>query len=252
LKTEEKIQIIVQKLKDYLGNRVAVIGVSGGIDSAVVAGLCSQAIGPDKILAVMMPNHKQRAEDGLLVCKTFGIKMWHIIGIEKFIEAYKSWFSKNELSDKLVLGNIQARIRMSILYANSNINDGMVIGTGNKSEMAVGYFTKYGDGGVDVEPIGDIYKTEVFEMAKILGVPEKIINKPPSAELWDNQTDEDEIGMTYDDLDRILKYIYNPGFSSDDEFIAVQMFGADKVNRVQTLIAQSEHKRNLPPVFEIE
>jgi len=243
-------------LKDYLENKKAVIGVSGGVDSAVVVGLCCKAIGPHNVIGLIMPYTDQGESigDAISVCDKYNVDKYDIVNITDSVSSVLEDLTHvvtNEM-DNIGKGNIRARVRMINLYAYSNVFNGMVIGTGNKSEIAVGYFTKYGDGGVDIEPIGDIYKTEVFEMAKILGVPEKIINKPPSAELWDNQTDEDEIGMTYYFLDEILKLVHDPGFRDEDEEKARYTYGYVKVDRVLSLIKQNDHKKHTPPVFIIE
>jgi len=227
---EKTIKILETRLKSFLGERKAVIRISGGLDSGVVAALCVRAIGKEKVIAVLMPYKDQDVEDGRIVADHLGIK-----GIEVNIGEIINRFDFIDL-DKLGKGNVMARIRMVVLYAFANTFNGLVVGTGNKSEIEIGYFTKYGDGGVDVEPIGDLYKTEIFEMAKLLGIPVKIINKKPSAELWEGQTDEDELGLTYKELDAVLKGEIGDG--------AV-------CKGVQKLRENSEHKRKMPPIFKV-
>ena len=126
---------------------------------------------------------------------------------------------------------------MVVLYRFANQFNGIVVGTGNKSEISVGYFTKYGDGGTDVLPIGDLYKTEIYEVAQLLGLPERIINKKPSADLWDGQTDEGEMGITYRDLDAVLKGEITNGSAYE---------------KVQEMRRKSEHKRSMPPIFKVQ
>ncbi|HIP57929.1 MAG TPA: NAD(+) synthase, partial [Archaeoglobus profundus] len=141
------------------------------------------------------------------------------------------------------------RVRMTICYYYANSLGYLVAGTGNKSELMTGYFTKYGDGGVDFLPIGDLYKTEVFELAKYLGVPEKIIKKIPSAGLWAGQTDEDELGITYNKLDTILKGL-EIGYSPN-EICKIYNVKEEDVRRVIHLIESSKHKRELPPIVKV-
>ena len=147
--------------------------------------------------------------------------------------------------DKLAIGNLKARIRMSIIYFYANSKNYLVSGTGNKSEILIGYFTKYGDGACDIEPIGDLYKTDVYKLAKYLNVPEEIINKPPRAGLWNNQTDEDEIGMTYELLDKILYRQVEKDI--DTQSIAEELdIKVDEVNDIMNRVKRNQHKSKVP------
>ena len=143
----------------------------------------------------------------------------------------------------MALVNIRPRLRMTVLYYYGNLYNKLVLGTSNKSEMMVGYFTKWGDGGADAQPIGNLYKAQIRKLAQDLGMPKEILNKPPTADLWAGQTDEQELGLRYDDLDKILAAIESGKVGGLDP---------DKVARVKSLIAQSEHKRTPVPVFRSE
>jgi len=227
---QKTIQQIENQLQNYLGNKKAVIGISGGIDSAVVATLCARALGKENVWGISMPYANQSTRDTEILVNQLGIKNKKV-NIEQIVNRF-NFLNLNKLSK----GNIMARTRMNILYTFTNELNGLVIGTSNKSEIEIGYFTKYGDGGVDLEPIGDIYKTEIFDIAKILNLPQSIIQKKPSAELWDEQTDEDELGITYKQLDAVLKGEINQG---------------EIYEKVQKFKKSSEHKRKTPPVFKI-
>lgn len=221
---------ILKSIKDYVGDKNVFIGISGGIDSATTAFLCVKALGNKKVFGVLMPYGRQSdISDSIAVVNQLNIKYFQK-DIKTIVDHYKI------TNNKFVQANIMSRTRMTILYAFANHRNGLVIGTTNKSEMAVGYFTKYGDGGVDFEPIASLYKTEIFELAKFLNVPKNIITKKPTAGLWDSQTDEDELGFTYLDLDKFLQgESLNPKIES----------------AIKNIINLSEHKRHLPPTIFI-
>jgi NAD+ synthase len=254
LKCSEVIEIIIKWTKNYVSEAHAngvVIGLSGGIDSAVVAAIAVKAIGKDNVLGVMMPcsSSPEDAEDAKLVADWLKIRRTTIDLYDGFNRLSKdiwdhcgSWIT--ELPDwqqrrNITSANIKSRLRMVTLMALANQMNYLSIGTTNKSEQMLGYFTKYGDGGVDFEPILDIFKTEVFEVAKALGVPDKIIARKPSPGLWAGQTTEGELGMLYSRIDEILmsQDIYFPGYKpkNDDE------------KRVVALVHKSWHKRRVPP-----
>ena len=211
----------------------AIIGLSGGIDSTVVAYLTVKAIGKENVIGIRLPYNNSGLLDSGLIVEKLGIKT-KVIFINEIVDSYIG-----EGNDKLRIGNFMARIRMCILYDKAKENNALVIGTTNKTEMELGYFTKYGDGGVDIEPIADLYKTEIFELAKHLGIPDKIINKTPSADLWEGQTDEDELGMEYEYIDKMLgmENIKNINETPDD----------DDKNKILSLIKNNRHKTMLPP-----
>lgn len=217
----------------------AVLGLSGGIDSAVVAGLCARAVGPDRVLGVAMPAHSLPAdvEHARLAAETFGIEYREIdlSGIyDAFIEILPP-------GSPMANANIKPRLRMITLYHFANTLGRMVVGTGNRSELEVGYYTKYGDGGVDLLPIGGLLKTEVRELAREIGVPQVIIDRAPSAGLWEGQTDEGEMGITYEQLDRTLEAIASGDTSGIDPGV---------LEKVQHMHRISAHKRKLAPIYQ--
>lgn len=238
---------IAERITDFIREQVksanasgVVLGLSGGLDSAVVAVLCVRAIGKERVLATIMPEKGVTAEedvnDAIELAKSLGIE-FKLIEISDVV---KILLEKLGMSSRNAEINLKPRIRMLINYYYANGLNRLVVGTGNKSEISIGYFTKFGDGGVDLQPIGDLYKTEIFEFARFLGVPEKIIRKKPTAGLWVGQTDEGEIGMSYSELDEILKQI-EKGIRRDDE----------KFVKVLRMVENSMHKRKMPPIAKV-
>lgn len=228
---------------------LCVFGLSGGVDSAVVAYLLIRALKKDNIIAIIMPYHKsdkQSMEDALLVVEDLGID-YKIIDISPCIESYYEQFAD---ADHYRRGNKMARERMSVLYDMAALYRGLVVGTGNKSELLLGYYTKYGDGGVDLEPLGGLYKTHVYELASYLGVPESIIKKHPTADLWPGQKDEDELGIGYEEADRILYYMADIG--EDVDRITRRGFAQYHVEKVAKLMSFSRHKRMMPPIPDMQ
>ncbi|HLT21476.1 MAG TPA: NAD+ synthase [Thermomicrobiales bacterium] len=217
----------------------AVLGLSGGIDSAVVAGLCARAVGPENVLGIAMPAHSLPAdvEHAQLTAKTFGID-YRVVDLSGIYDAFIELLPPGS---QMANANIKPRLRMITLYHFANTMNRMVIGTGNRSELQVGYFTKYGDGGVDLLPIGGLLKTEVRELAREIGVPQVIIERAPSAGLWEGQTDEGEMGITYEQLDRTLAAIEAGDTSDIDPGV---------LEKVQHMHRTSEHKRKLAPVYQ--
>lgn len=219
------------------GTKGVVLGLSGGIDSAVVALLCKKALGENLLCLIMnCQNLPSDIEDANFIAKKFNIKKKNI----DLTKIYESLINILPSADKKVRANLKPRLRMAVLYYFANKLNFLVAGTGNKSELSVGYFTKYGDGGVDILPIGGLYKSEVRELAKKMGIPEKIINKSPSAGLWKGQTDEGELGITYEELDKILNFLEKGGKINVDE---------EKIKKVKKLFLNSHHKRETPKIF---
>jgi NAD+ synthase len=242
---QDEIQNITDFLRSYLqssGFEKYIIGVSGGIDSALSATLAVKAIGKEKVIGVLMPyknSHPDSLADGELLCKHLGIK-WDIVDITSMVDAYFDVHEKH--ADSLRRGNWMARTRMCVLYDLSAKYRALVVGTSNQSEYMTGYFTQYGDSAAAIEPIGQLYKSEVWNMARVLKVPEKIINKTPTADLWLDQSDETEMGISYPQLDEILWAISN----MDD----LDRFDQAILEKVYRLIARSAFKRNPAPMPE--
>jgi NAD+ synthase len=222
-----------------------VIGLSGGIDSTLAAYLACEAVGCDNVFGITLPSATTPAEDkihGIEVAQRLGIQ-YKEIEIDSILNEYLSATQLPE--DNLSIGNLKARIRMTIIYYFANQKNYLVCGTGNKSEILIGYFTKHGDGACDMEPIGDLYKTEVYRLSEYLNIQEEIIKKPPRAGLWENQTDEDEIGMSYNLLDQIL-YLYIERDMENTKIAEKLEISADDVDMIIEKIARSEHKSKVP------
>jgi NAD+ synthase len=220
----------------------AVVGLSGGIDSAVVAALCVRALGKEKVLGLLMPEERPEPE-ALEVVKWLGIRS-RTVRIGPLVKALARTAPKRPARN--VLGNLKARLRMVLLYMESNRGNRLVVGTGNKSELLVGYFTKHGDGGTDLLPIGDLYKTQVRALAVALGVPERVRALVPTAGLYPGQTDEGELGQSYGKLDSILMGIE---LRLDRDRIANQAgVPVSEVDRIAARVRSAVHKRHMPPI----
>jgi len=219
------------------GCKGIVIGVSGGVDSAVAAAFCCRAIGADKVLALSLPSavsNPQDTVDAQELCAQY--EMEHrIINIEPMLEAYRK--IPGFIASPYLLGNLMARIRMSVLYYHGNRDHHLVCGTSNRSEYMLGYCTKYGDNAADIQPIVHLYKTEVYIVARELGIPEPIIIKVPSAGLWEGQSDEREIGLSYAEIDHALQTLANR------DWVAA----TPAEEKVLALVKKSTHKRIFAP-----
>jgi len=242
---------LINGIRDYFTKnniKKAIIGLSGGIDSSLCAKLVVDAIGKENMHGLIMPvmglSSQENVADAVELCKLIGMS-YSIIHINRFLEGFEDleWGQS-----KIAKMNSASRIRAVLLYNYANTHNALVIGTSNKTEISLGYFTKYGDGAVDIEVIGELFKTDERELARFLGIPEKIINKTPTAELYHGQTDEEELGVSYGELDKILKLhvdgknvkeIIDKGF---DRKIVENVIGRVKAN---------EHKRNMPAVIKI-
>lgn len=232
-------------LQDYFSSSSAkkvVVGLSGGVDSAVTFAIAVRALGKEKVIPVLLPfrlgeiSSFQNFEDAKSLAESMGIAP-RIIALDDFFAPYVLHLP--EMQNTMVSGNTLARIRMTILFAMANKENGLVLGTCNKTEILLGYETKFGDGAADISVIGDLWKTEVWEMAKYLNLPEIFITKTPSAELFIGHTDEGELGFSYPEADEILQKIENG--EEVEQTLSAQ--------KIAMLIKRSEHKRVPTPVL---
>ncbi|HEY92984.1 MAG TPA: NAD(+) synthase [Dehalococcoidia bacterium] len=239
MNTEQLAKKLILWIRDKVlaaGCKGVVVGISGGLDSSVLAVLCHRAF-PQSMFGVLMPCHSSQ-EDGehaRAVASKFSIPTKTVI-LDTAFDALLKALPDNSVDasvSRLAEANLKARLRMLTLYYFANHLKYMVVGSGNKSELSVGYFTKYGDGGVDILPLGSLVKRQVKELGSFLSIPQEIIDKPPSAGLWQGQTDEGELGLSYDELDRYL--------------IAGEA-NNELRERIESMIAASDHKRFPPPV----
>jgi NAD+ synthase len=226
-----------------------VVGLSGGIDSALVARLARDALGPSRVLGVLLPD---AAYPSALVQETESYARGLGIGVRQIpIDSVEEAFRRlvPNVEDRVAWGNVKARVRMILLYATAREVGFRVAGTGNKSEILLGYFTKYGDGGVDLVPIGDLYKTEVRELAERLELPRPIRDRAPTAGLWEGQTDEEELGVAYAEIDRILYGIEQ--LRTPAEIHALTGIPSEVIARIVYRVEQNRHKRRSPPIPKI-
>lgn len=251
-KAQNTVIDFIQKEVKKAGLSGAVVGISGGIDSALTATLTVKALGAEKVLGIHMPESGLTSaadtKDAKILSDWLGIEFLNI-DISGIAQAFMAATPDSEFFDRISKGNMKARIRMSLLYLYANQLNRMVMGTGNKTELLLGYYTKYGDGGVDTEPIGGLYKTEVWELSRKLGIPDSIINKKPTAGLWAGQTDEAELGMPYATLDKVLKLLE---INTDSQSLMEStQISEDQVNSIRKRIERSEHKRKSAPAPEL-
>jgi NAD+ synthase len=235
--------ILAQVPKEKNG---VVIGISGGVDSACTLALCCKSIGPQKILALILPDSRvtpnSDVEDSRALCKQFGVARE-----EHDISTLHEGFMKNLPSDSFAEGNLRARIRMSVLYYYANLQNRLVCGTGDRSESLIGYFTKYGDGGVDFLPIGNLYKCQVRALANFLGIPSHVYLKPSSPHLWVGHSAEAELGITYDEIDTICHLLFDKKLSASTVSSRTGL-PKSKVDHILALNRASAHKRQFPPI----
>lgn len=246
-KLKQELIKFLKNESEKIGLKSAVLGLSGGLDSAVVAVLAKEVF--DKNLTcVIMPSQfssKSSLEDALELCNKFDIK-YEIISIETLLNSY----IENLQGDSLRVGNFSARLRMTILYDISFKNSALVLGTSNKSEILLGYSTIFGDTAYALNPIGDIYKSYLFGFAEFLGVTKKIIDKKPSADFYENQSDEDDIGYSYKDIDSLLKYMIDEN-RSFEELINLG-FSNKFIDDINNRVEKNRFKRELPKIARVK
>jgi NAD+ synthase len=260
MKTYEiEVGRICEFIKEYITESKingVVIGISGGLDSAIVAALAVKTLGPERVYCYYLPYGKKKKDLSLthakLICKNLNLTLLEE-DIKSSVDAVSSIPLVSNQFNPLSIGNIKSRMRMILLYHIAQMKHSIVLGTTNRSEWVTGYFTKFGDGGCDLEPLLHLYKTEIFEIAKQLNIPNEIINKSPSADLWEGQTDEKELGITYKKLDRILMmFAGEKGLFYEINNIESYGITMEDVKTVAKLVDNSKHKRRLPPCLERE
>jgi len=243
----DRIQSFLRETVEAAGAERCVLGLSGGIDSTTVAYLTVDELGADALHGLVMPgavSSEANMSDAERVAEDLGIE-YDVVEIDPFVEQLADLYP-DAADDQLAVGNARARTRAVLNYFVANHEQGVVLGTGNRAEAMTGYFTKYGDQAVDCNPIGNLYKMQVRQLARDLGVPEDLVTKAPTAELWADQTDEDELGVGYDDLDAVLAIHVEGGVPAS---ATADHLGVDEsvVETVRELYEASKHKRAMPP-----
>lgn len=243
---QETIQRFLRSHNREAGRTGFVIGLSGGIDSALAVRLARDAVGAPGVLGVLMPDSlfpPELIQETQAYAQSLGVET-RVVPIDGPEQAFHA--ALPDVADRVAWGNIKARIRMILLYALASQHQRLVLGTGNKSEILLGYFTKFGDGGADLLPLGDLYKTQVREMARDLQLPRVVQERPPTAGLWEGQTDEAELGLPYTELDRILVGLER--LFTESEIAERTGQPAEVVRAIVARVAENRHKRRLPPI----
>ncbi len=240
------IKFIQDELKKTKAKNL-VVGLSGGLDSAVVAVLCLEAVGRDNLKCVLMPTNNSSnssVDDAKQLCRKFDIS-YELLSIGHIVHSY----FKDKTPTPLQVGNFSARVRMAVLYDISSDTNSVVVGTSNRSEILLGYGTIYGDTACAFNPIGGIYKSSEYEFALYLGIVRNIIDKKPSADLWEGQTDEQELGYSYEQIDKVLKKLVDEKVGSSQ--IIDDGFDKKLVNMVQTRMTNNSFKRHMPSIAKV-
>ncbi len=256
--SDETIKYLTNRLRIYLqeysGNQSAVIGLSGGVDSSVVACLAIRAVGVDKVHLYYLPSESTSSEDeedvqAMIRMMRIPPRNFRTIPIDSLVKRFSREI-RDCANDRLIMGNVKARARMVLLHAFAQQHKALVVGTGDKSELTIGYFTKFGDGGVDVLPIGDLFKSQVRQLAATLDLPPRIYQKPPSPGLWKDQSAEGELGIDYFLLDRILYHRFE--LWEDAAKISEELkIPLKVVNRIVAMVKRTQHKRYPPEIFRV-
>ncbi len=244
------IQEFIRNSVEEAGARGAVLGVSGGVDSSTALVLTARALGASRVHALLMPDReatpRRDIEDALWLIDKLGVGH-DLIYINDIVDAVARSAPWSSGASRVALGNVKARIRAVLLYFYANTHNYLVVGTGDRSEILIGYFTKYGDGAVDILPIGCLYKTQVRRLAVELGVPEDIAYKPSSPRLWKGHEAEKELGISYEVIDAVLYALFDKGLGPDE---AAEYTGVERsiVDRILGMHRASRHKRRTPPI----
>jgi NAD+ synthase len=240
-------EFIKQELSQFQF-RKGILGLSGGLDSTLCAYLAARALGPKNVVVLIMPykdTYKRDVQDAKEIVYRLGLKS-HVIDISPMVDAY---YTEHPTDNRILKGNKMARERMSILYDFSEREKALILGTSNKTELLLGYGTIHGDMACAINPLGDLYKTQIRQLSRHLKIPEKILRKKPTAGLWIGQTDEGELGLSYAKIDKILYQLVDMR-KSKKELIS-EGFPKKAVERIIGLIRSSEFKRHMPPIPKI-
>jgi NAD+ synthase len=260
--TRERIVAFIRELVADAGADGAVLGLSGGIDSTTVAYLAVEALGADRVHGLVMPSSVTDATnttDGERVAQELGIE-YDVIDVQPIVDAFLEAYPAEGIADRVetdpertAVGNVRVRTRGVLNYFVANTENRVVLGTGNRTEAMTGYYTKYGDQAVDCNPIGGLYKQQVRQLAAAMGVATDLVQKPPTAEMWEGQTDEAEMGVGYDHVDAILALHVDGPLSKAATLRALEAEGITEahVDRVVELYERSEHKRHMPPAPDL-
>lgn len=251
-KTVKKVTEFIQQSVQNTGLFGVVVNVSGGIDSAVTLHLAVKALGPEKVTAITIPERdvtpKTDISDVMLHCDQLNLTC-NTVDITEILHVMRDIMPEYDITDRITTGNIRSRLRMIIAYHYANREQKLVLGTSNKTELLTGFFTKWGDGGVDLMPLGDLWKYNIKELANYLEIPQNIIDKPPSPGFYKGHTDEDELGMTYDNIDLIL-YGCEKGYTYDEISLKTGI-ELSEVERIIRRVKANQHKRQIPLILRL-